>query len=158
MLPTILTEEPSKTSVSRDASDNFHRKSFQHDRFVRGFLQIFTKQCFQNTIVDNPRPMLGAIPRARNLHFATVSCHRHTESYARVHPAKSKCPSRHNGVPSKISKCAFNARRPRQPAPYKNHHFTTVSDVRPARSDERVAPATSKFAFHHSFGRPMSQK
>ena len=28
---------------------------------------------------------------------------------------------------------------------------TTVSDVRPARSDERVARATSKFAFHHSF-------
>ena len=51
-----------------------------------------------------------------------------------------------------------NARRPRQPAPYNNHHFTTVSNVWPARSDERVARASSKFAFHHSFGRPMSTK
>ena len=65
MLPPIFTERASKTSVSRDASDNFHRKSFQKDRFVRGFLQIsqkklpkrafparlppnFIEQCFQN--------------------------------------------------------------------------------------------------------------
>ena len=40
MLPTIFTEQASKTSVSHDASDNFHRKSFQNDRFMRGFLQI----------------------------------------------------------------------------------------------------------------------
>ena len=39
-LPPNFTERASKTSVSRDASDNFHRKSFQKDRFVRGFLQI----------------------------------------------------------------------------------------------------------------------
>ena len=40
MLPPNFTERASKTSVSRDASDNFHRKSFQNDHFVRGFLQI----------------------------------------------------------------------------------------------------------------------
>ena len=40
MLPTIFTERASKTSASRDASDTFHSKSFQNDRFVRGFLQI----------------------------------------------------------------------------------------------------------------------
>ena len=51
-----------------------------------------------------------------------------------------------------------SARHPRQPAAYKNQHFTTVADIRPARSDERVARASSKFAFHHSFGRPMSTK
>ena len=44
MLPPIFTERGSKTSVSRDASDNFHRKSFQKDRFVRGFLQISQKK------------------------------------------------------------------------------------------------------------------
>ena len=43
-LPPIFTERASKTSVSRDASDNFHRKSFQKDRFVRGFLQISQKK------------------------------------------------------------------------------------------------------------------
>ena len=36
----------------------------------------------------------------------------------------------------------------------KNLHFTTVLDVRRARSDERVARAHREFAFHHSFGRP----
>ena len=40
------------------------------------------------------------------------------------------------------------------PVELKNLHFTTVLDVRRARSDERVARAPSKFAFHHSFGRP----
>ena len=35
-----FTAQTCKTSVSRDASDNFHKKSFQNDRFVRGFLEI----------------------------------------------------------------------------------------------------------------------
>ena len=39
-----------------------------------------------------------------------------------------------------------------------NSHFTTVLDVRRARSDERVARRSQKFAFHHSFGRPTSTK
>ena len=39
-----------------------------------------------------------------------------------------------------------------------NSHFTPVSDVRRPRSDERVARRSQKFAFHHSFGRPMSTK
>ena len=61
----------------------------------------------QNTNVHTPRPMRGAIPRAQNLRFATVSRDRPTESYERVHPAKSKCAFRYSGVPSKISKCTF---------------------------------------------------
>ena len=51
-----------------------------------------------------------------------------------------------------------SAESPGQPAAYKNQHFTTVSDVRLAQSDERVAPSKLKFAFYHSFGRPMSTK
>ena len=39
-LPPIFTEQASKTNVSRDASDNFHRNSFQNDRFVRGFFEV----------------------------------------------------------------------------------------------------------------------
>ena len=70
-------------------------------------------------------------PKFQNARFATAACAKMYES---------------------------SARRPRQPAPYKNHHFTTVSDVWPARSDERVAPSKSKFAFHHSFGRPTNTK
>ena len=40
------------------------------------------------------------------------------------------------------------------PVELKNLHFTTVLDVRRARSDERVARRPREFAFHHSFGRP----
>ena len=143
----------------------------------------------QNTNVHAPRTMRGAIPRAQNLRFATGSRDRPTESYERVHPAKSKCAFRYSGVPSKISKCTFRysgahqnvkrahgiGSRPRHtkiiilpqfrtsdqhevtkglPVELKNLRFTTVLDVRQARSDERVARAPSKFAFHHSFGRP----
>ena len=36
----------------------------------------------------------------------------------------------------------------------KNLRFTTVLDVRRARSDEKVHGNTEKIAFHHSFGRP----
>ena len=56
----------------------------------------------QNTNVHTPRPMRGAIPRAQNLRFATVSRDRPTESYERVRPAKSKCAFRYSGVPSKM--------------------------------------------------------
>ena len=40
MLLRNFTEQASKTSVSHEASDNFHRKSFQNERFVRCFLEI----------------------------------------------------------------------------------------------------------------------
>ena len=43
-LPTTFTERASKTSVSHEASSKFHRKSFQNDRFARGFLQISEKK------------------------------------------------------------------------------------------------------------------
>ena len=173
-----------------------------------------------------------------NLRFATVSCHRPTESYERVHPAKAKCASRYNGVPFHISKSTFyysgvrrkpGATRGIQKSPFyhsfghltstkwregcenelQNSHFTSVLDRRPmstkrregcqttqadshftsvldvrwARNDERVARRPkpirispqfwtsdehettrglrrrrTKFAFHLSFGRPMSTK
>ena len=39
MLPRIFTEKASKRIVSCEASSKFHRRSFQNERFVRGFLQ-----------------------------------------------------------------------------------------------------------------------
>ena len=137
MLPTIFTEKASKTIVSCKASSKFHRTSFQKDRFVRGFLEIsqnklpkrsfrarlprnFTEQAskkivsceasskFHRTILLK-RTFRARLPTisTENLHFATVSCNRPAESYERVHPAKAKCASRYNGVPSKIPKCTF---------------------------------------------------
>ena len=154
MLPTIFTEKASKTSVSHNASDNFHRRSFQNDRFVRCLRQFsqnklpkrafrtrlptifiektskmivsceaskFHRRSFQNELFVRgflqfhrtrlPKrafhTMLPTIP-TENLHFATASCNRPTESYERVHPAKAKCVHRYSGVPSKISKSTFH--------------------------------------------------
>ena len=125
--------------------------------------QIFWDDHIRKIVIANT--LRGAIPRDQNSRFATVSRDRPTESYERVHPAKSKCAFCYSGVPSKISKCTFryngahkNVWNERMAsAAYKNHRFTTASDVRPARSDERaVAPSTEKFEFHHSFGSPTS--
>ena len=43
-VPPNFTEEASKMIVSRVASSKFQRRSFQNDRFVRGFLQISKKK------------------------------------------------------------------------------------------------------------------
>ena len=45
----------------------------------------------------------------------------------------------------------MSAWRRQSPAAYKNHRFTTVSDVRPARSDERVAPSSSEICISPQF-------
>ena len=247
-LPRNFTEQASKKIVSCEASSKFHRTSFQKDRFVRGFLEIsqnklpkrsfrarpprnFTEQAskkvvsceasskFHRTILLK-RTFRTRLPTisTENLRFATVSCNRPTESYERVHPAKAKCASRYNGVPSKISKCVslqWRAQKCMNPAHdvrgnprhtkitilpqfrtsdqhevtrglrrrSQNLRFTTVLDVRWARNDERVARLqrpirispqfwtsdehevtrglrrrSTKFAFHHSFGRPTSTK
>ena len=132
-----FTAQARKTSVSRDASDHFHRKSFQNDRFARGFLAIsqhklpkrsFRARLLRNFIEQSSKTSVSCEASSRfhktklpkrtframlptisieNLRFATVSCHRPTESYERVHPAKAKCASRYNGVPSTLSKCTF---------------------------------------------------
>ena len=134
MLPTIFTEKVSKIIVSCEASSKFQRTSFQNERFVRGFfkfhrtsfknerfardfLQIFTEQASKTSVsceassnfhrTKLPKRTFRAKPPTisiENLRFATVSCHRPTESYERVHPEKAKCAYRYNGVPSKISK------------------------------------------------------
>ena len=84
-LPPNFTEQAPKTSVSCEASSNFHRTKLPKRTF-RAKPPTISKE---------------------NLRFATVSCHRPTESYERVHPAKAKCASRYNGVPSTLSKCTF---------------------------------------------------
>ena len=101
-LPPNFTEQASKTSVSHDASDNFARKSFQNDRFVRSFLQISQNKLPKRAF----RAMLPTI-FTKNLRFATVSRNRHTASCERVHPPKAKCASHYNAVHSQISKCTF---------------------------------------------------
>ena len=132
-----FTAQARKTSVSRDASDHFHRTILQNERFVRGFLEIsqhklpkrsfrarlprnFTEQSSKTSVSCEAsskfhrtklpkRTFRAMLPTIsiENLRFATVSCHRPTESYERVRPAKAKCASRYNGVPFHISKSTF---------------------------------------------------
>ena len=148
-----FTEQASKTSVSHDASDNFHRKNFQNDRFVRGFLEIsqnklpkrafrarllpnFIEQCLQNErfarcfrqfpqkicvwpqfrAIDPPNPTRGFIQQKQNVRLATTACH---PKFQNVRFTTAAC--------AKIYESS--ARRPGQTAAYKNHHFTTVSDI-----------------------------
>ena len=85
MLPTILTEQASKTSISREAPSKFHRTVLPKRAFRAMLPTIFTK----------------------NLRFATVSRGRHTDSCERVHPPKAKCASHYSAVHSQISKCTF---------------------------------------------------
>ena len=121
----------------RTSFQNFHRKSFQKDRFVRGFLQIsenklpkrafcamlppnFTEKAskmivscdasskFHRTVLPK-RAFRAMLPTifTKNLRFATVSRNRHTDSCERVHPPKAKCASHYSAVHSQISKCTF---------------------------------------------------
>ena len=132
MLPTIFTEKASKRIVSCEASSKFHRRSFQNERFVRGFLQNsqnhasktsvshdasdnFARKSFQNDrfvrgffqISQNKLPkraFRAMLPTifTKNLRFATVSRNRHTASCERVHPPKAKCASHYNAVHSQM--------------------------------------------------------
>ena len=132
-------------TVSREASSKFHGRMFQNDRFVRGFFQISqNKICIlpQFRAIDPPNPTRGFIQQNQNVRLATTACHPKFQNVRFAIEAGAKM-------------YESSARRPRQPAAYKNHHSTTVLVVRPARSDERVAPSTEQFAFHHSFGHPM---
>ena len=98
MLPPNFTEQASKTSVSRDASDNFHRTSFQNERFARCFRQFSRKICvsLQFRAIDTPLPARGfirqkqnvprtttpCIPKCDNVRFATAPC---TKMYESIH-------------------------------------------------------------------------
>ena len=90
---------------------SYPRGNFSWDDRIRKIVIVNTMRGvivqIQNRNAHTPRPMRGAIPIAQNLRFATVSRDRPTESYERVHPAKSKCAFRYSGVPSKMSKCTF---------------------------------------------------
>ena len=78
------TEEAPKMIVSREASSKFHRRSFQNEHFVRGFLQISQnklpkrnrlKICMspQFRTIDPPNPTRGFIQQNQNARLATAA-------------------------------------------------------------------------------------
>ena len=153
-----FTEQARKTSVSRDASDNFHRTKLPKRAFRARLPPNLTEQAsktsfsceasskFHKTILPKRtfRAMLPTIS-TKNLHFATVSCNRPAESYERVHPAKAKCASRYNGVPFKISKCTF-------------YYSGVRQNVWIQRTTSEATCGIQKSAFYHSFGHQTSTK
>ena len=120
MLLQNFTEQSSKTSVSCEASSKFHRTKLPKRTFRARLPRNFTEQASKTNVSCEAsfkfprtklpkrtfRAMLPTIP-IEHFPFATVSRHRPTESYERVHPAKAKCASRYNGVPFHISKFTF---------------------------------------------------
>ena len=88
--------------------------------------------------IDPPNPTRGFIRQNQNVRFATAACHLKLQN---VRFATAACTKMYE----------MSAWRRQSPAAYKNHRFTTVSDVRPARSDERVAPSSSEICISPQF-------
>ncbi len=106
-------------------------------------------------------PYSGVRKNACNLHFATVSRNRPTESCERVHPIKAKYAFRYSGAQSKNSTCTFcysGVRKNVYNKAYNNRRLTTILDVRPVKNYEMLRRHTNKYDVHHSFERPTSTK
>ena len=142
-LPPNFTEQASKTSVSRDASDNFHRKSFQKDRFARGFLQIsqnkLPKRAFCAMLPPNftEQASKRIVSREASSKFHRTSFQ--NERFARCF---------HQISQNKLPKRAFRAMLPTIFT--QNLRFATVSRDRHTDSCERVHPPKAKCASHYS--------
>ena len=124
----------------------------------------------QNTNVHTPRPMRGAIPRAQNLRFATVSRDRPTESLREGPSGKVQmCVSLQRraiqnvkmyvSLQRRAQNCMKQARgvgsRPRHRKIIVLPQFRTSDQHEVTKG---LLGPRKKFAFHHSFGRPTSTK
>ena len=172
-----FTEQASKMIVSCEASFEFHRKSFQNDRFVRGFLQIsqnklpkwssrarlpsnFTEPCFQNERFArcfrqfSPKICVPLQFRAMDAPIPARGFIRQKQNVPRTTtPCTPKC----DNVRFASAACAkmYESidREPTRFAHTKMWGFTTVLGDRHHVFTERVARRQMKFAFRYSFGR-----
>ena len=103
-----FTEQASKTSVSHDASDNFHRKSFQNDRFVRCFFEIS-----QNKLPK--RSFRARLPRnfTEEARKINVSCEASSKFHRRSFQNDRFVRGFLQFSQNKLPKQAFRARLPR---------------------------------------------
>ena len=89
-----------------------------------------------------PNPARRFIQENQNVRFATAACN---QKFRNVRFATAACTKMYE----------TSEQCPPQLAAYKNHrilkYFTTVLDVRPARSDERVAPPRRKMRISPQF-------
>ena len=128
MLPTIFTDRTSKTSVSRDASDNFRRKNFQNDRFVRGFFQISQNHASKTSVSHDA---------SDNFHRKSFQNDRFVRGFLQISQ---------NNAPKTTT--TFRAMLPTIFT--KNLRFATVSRNRHTDSCERVHPPKAKCASHYN--------
>ena len=117
-LPRNFTEQASKTNVSCEASFKFPRTKLPKRTFRAMHPTISKEICVspQFRAIDPPNPTRGFIQQKQNVRLATTACHSTfqnprftTAAYAKMYESSAGSPGQH--------------------AAYKNHHFTTVSDI-----------------------------
>ena len=171
------TTKASKTSISCEASATFHRKSFQNDRFVRGFLQIsqnkLPKRAFRAM-----RPTIFTEKASKRIVSCEASKFRRTsfqnERFARcfLQISQNELPKRAframlptifaEKASKMIISCEASSKFHRTVLPKRaframlptiftqNLRFATVSRDRHTDSCERVHPPKAKCASHYS--------
>ena len=149
MLPPNLTEKASKTSVSRDASDNFHRKFAFHYSFARS-----THRFLRERSSAKSKMRLALQRRAFPKVTVCVSPQRRAQKCMNL--------STVNRPASRTQKCEVLLQfwaidttfLPRGLTRRKKTvRFATVSGDRHHVFTERVDREQMKFAFRYSFGR-----
>ena len=140
MLPTIFTERGSKTSVSRDASDNFHRKSLFRARLPPNF----TKEASKTSVFAR-----GFLQILKNHASKTNVSHDASDNFARKNFQNDRFVRSFLQISqNKLPKRAFRAMLPTIFT--KNLRFATVSRNRHTASCERVHPPKAKCASHYN--------
>ena len=149
MRPTIFTDRTSKTSVSRDASDNFHLKfAFRYSfarsthRFLRAGSSAKSKMCLapQRRAFPNVTMRVSLQRRAQKcMNLSTVN---------RPASRTQKCNVllQFWAIDTTFLLRGFTASK-------RNSRFATVLGDRHHVFTERVDPQKMKFAFRYSFGR-----
>ena len=164
--------------VSREASDNFHRTSFQNKRFVRGFLQIsqnkLPKRSFRamlpTILTERASKTIVSCEASSKFHRTSfqndrfVRCFRQFSQRklpkrsfrARLLPNLTEqasktnvsCEASFKFPTTKLPKRTFRAMLPTIST--ENLRFATVSCHRPTESYERVHPAKAKCASRYN--------
>ena len=139
----LPSTKASKTSISCEASATFHRKSFQNDRFVRGFHQIsqnkLPKRAFRAML-----PTIFTEQASKRIVSCEASSKFHRTSFQNERFARCFRQFSQNELPKR----AFRAMLPTIFT--QNLRFATVSRDRHTDSCEKVHPPKAKCASHYS--------
>ena len=153
----VVFEQASKTSISCDASYNFHRTRFQNERFARCFRQFSQKKLvsceasskFHRRSFQNERFARGFLQISKNHASKTSVSHDASDNFARKSFQNDRFVRSFLQISqNKLPKRAFRAMLPTIFT--KNLSFATVSRNRHTASCERVHPPKAKCASHYN--------